>query len=81
MKIDNNKFEIQMANSCMSYDDLAKKSNVSSFTISRMQNGIDVKPATVGKIAKALGVRVEELIEIEAATSNQLNRDSENNQN
>ena len=38
-------------------------------------------PVTIGKIAKALGVRVEELIETEAATSNQFNRDSENNQN
>lgn len=81
MKISSEKVEMILADRCMLYTDLAKKSNLSPFTITRMRTGAEVNPSTVGKIAKALGVTVQELIETEAATSNQFNRDSENNQN
>ncbi len=79
MKIDIERLEIAMADSCMTYGELAKKAEVSSFTISRMQTGTDVKPATLGKIAKALGVNAKELIEDTAATVNQANVGSESN--
>ncbi|HHZ05792.1 MAG TPA: helix-turn-helix transcriptional regulator [Clostridiales bacterium] len=72
MVINKEKFEVCMAEKCMTYDDLAKKANLSRFTIQKMLgNKVDTRPATVGKIAKALGVNVKELIDFEAATSNQ----------
>lgn len=82
MKINKSALEIAMANVCITAEELSKATELSTITITRIKNGFqEARPATVGKIAKALGVRVEELIETEAATSNQFNRDSENNQN
>lgn len=81
MKINFAKLEVAMANACISTGELSKKTNLNYSTLTRIKSGMQSQPATIGKIAKALGVRVEELIETEAATSNQFNRDSENNQN
>lgn len=82
MKIDNQKLDLLMANECLTSEQLSKVTGVSQVSLARFRKGTQQpRPATIGKIAKALGVRVEELIETEAATSNQLNRDSENNQN
>lgn len=82
MKIAKSNFELAMANACITAEELSKITGISSITITRIKNGIqDARPATVGKIARALNVDVRELIETEAATSNQFNRDSENNQN
>ena len=61
MKINSKKVEMVLADRCMLYTDLAKKSNLSPFTITRMRTGAEVNPSTVGKIAKALGVTVQEL--------------------
>lgn len=79
LKINSKKVEMMLADRCMLYSDLAKKSNLSSFTITRMRTGAEVNPSTVGKIAKALGVTVQELIETEAATSNLASKGSEGN--
>lgn len=80
MKIDKQKFEIALANACMTSSKLSKASGISKFTITRMQSDdVETQPVTVGKIAKALDVKVEELIDMEAATSNQLNKGSESN--
>lgn len=79
MKINFAKLEVAMANACISTGELSKKTNLNYSTLTRIKSGMQSQPATIGKIAKALGVRVEELIETEAATSNQFNRDSENN--
>lgn len=81
MKINFAKLEVAMANACISTGELSKKTNLNYSTLTRIKSGMQSQPATIGKIAKALGVRVEELIETEAATSNQFNRDSGNNQN
>lgn len=74
MKIDRQKFEMALANSCMTLGDLSKRSGISTFTITRLRSCVETKPVTVGKIAKALGVSVEELIEHDAATSDQSNK-------
>ncbi len=72
--------ELVMANKCMTYDDLAKKSGLSRFTIQKMlAKRVETRPATVGKIAKALGVNAKELIDNTAATDNQFNEGSESN--
>jgi putative transcriptional regulator len=49
----------------MNINDLAKKSNLSRATISSIKNGKSCTDATVGKIAKALDVPVESLINME----------------
>ncbi len=63
MIINKEKFEVCMAENCMTYDDLAKKANISRITIQKMLgNKVDTRPATVGKIAKALKVSVTDII-------------------
>lgn len=74
------KAETLLANECMTYSDLSNKSKVSRITIQKvLNNKVRPRPATIGKIAKALNVKVEELIETDAATSNQFNMGSESN--
>ena len=63
MIADKNKLNIAMARSCLSTYDLAKKANMPIPTLNNVTSGRSVKPATIGKIAKALNVDVTELIE------------------
>ena len=52
-----------MANACITINELSKKSNVSRYTLNKYTSGkSNPKPATIGKLAKALNVPVEELI-------------------
>ena len=57
------KLEIAMANACMNPYDLCKVAEIRYQTYQRITSGKDAKPATVGKIDKALNVPVENLIE------------------
>lgn len=61
MVVDFRKVEIALAQRCMNLRDL--RSAVSPQTLTRIANGSEVKPATVGRIAKALGVPVEQIIQ------------------
>lgn len=79
MKINSTKLDVAMANACITTNELSKKTNLNYSTLTRIKSGSHANPATVGKIAKALNVRVEELIETDAATSNQFNKGSEGN--
>lgn len=80
MKISIGKLEIALANACITTSELSKKTNLNYSTLTRIKSGMQAHPATVGKIAKALNVPVEELIEYEAATSNQFDdKGSESN--
>lgn len=79
MNINKHKFEIAIANACMLNKELSEKSGIRQETIARIKNGANVSPITVGKIAKTLGVTVQELIETDAATSNQFDKGSEGN--
>lgn len=45
--------------------DLAKKSAMNRKTVSNVIAGRDVKPATLGKIARALDVDVADILEVE----------------
>ncbi|MFU0824784.1 helix-turn-helix domain-containing protein [Clostridium sp.] len=64
MRIDNKKFEIAMAEACLSVNELSKQSGVNIVTLTKLRKGKqELMPKTVGKISKALGVPVEELIE------------------
>lgn len=64
MKINKNKYDLALANSCLSDVELSKKAGVSILTIGRIKKGSSIiRPLTVGKIAKALNVPVVELID------------------
>jgi transcriptional regulator with XRE-family HTH domain len=47
----------------LSTEEVSKKADIGRVTISRIQNGaINPNPVTIGKLAKALNVPVEDLI-------------------
>ena len=79
MKINSAKLDVAMANACITTNELSKKTNLNYSTLTRIKSGSHANPATVGKIAKALNIRVEELIETDAATSNQFDNGSDGN--
>lgn len=63
MKISNNKFNVALANSCISMRELSKLSGVNVTTLSRINSGKQLaSPKTIGKIAKALKIPVESII-------------------
>lgn len=53
----------ELARNCMTWKDLSEKSGVNTVTIHRVKSGTqEPMPATVGRLARALGVSVEHLI-------------------
>lgn len=64
MKISKEKMQLAMANACMNTTQLSKEADISRFSLNAYANKTrNPKPATVGKIAKALNVKVEDLVE------------------
>lgn len=63
MKANRGKVEIAMANCCMNIKDLQEITGMPRATINNVLKGKAVKPATIGKIAKALNVNVIEILE------------------
>lgn len=64
MNIRKNSLDLAMARECCTAEQLAKLTGVSQVTLARIKRGAQQpRPATIGKIAKALNVRVEDLIE------------------
>lgn len=63
MKANRRKLEIAMANACMSAADLQKATEMPRPTINNVITGKGVRPATIGRVAKALNVNVTELID------------------
>ena len=64
MKADTQKLKIEMARTCMTIDGLSKAAEMPLVTVQRVSKGNNVKPATLGKIARALGVDVTEIMEV-----------------
>ncbi len=62
MKLDKQKFEIARARACMSQADF-EAAGIPKGTLCRAMSGRGLKPETAGRIAKALGVDVTEIIE------------------
>lgn len=62
LKLDATKLNIAMANACLNPYDLCEKAEINYSSFKRILNGIGIKPKTVGKIAKALNCKVEDLI-------------------
>lgn len=63
MRINKSKLELKMAQSLINPKQLAEKAQVSYPAFKRAWEGQSVKIATIGKIAKALGVAVQDIIE------------------
>lgn len=63
MKLNVNKYDILLANMCLSVKELSKISGVNVITLSKLRNGSKAMPKTIGRIAKALNVDAIELIE------------------
>lgn len=61
MKIDTAKLNIQLARQCKSLSDL--RDGASPQTLRRIRRGDTVTPRTAGRIAKALGVDVADILE------------------
>lgn len=64
MKINRRKYELARARACMGQKDL-EAAGISKGTLCHAIGGVDVRPETAGRIAKALGVDVSEIIETE----------------
>lgn len=65
MKANKNKLRLAMARACMNPQDLAKAAQMPAQTVNGVLRGRSVRPATLGRIAKALGVDVTEILEEE----------------
>jgi len=61
MKINPYKLDVCLARACMT--DRRMREYVSSNTMTKIRRGEEIKPRTVGKIARALGVDPAALIE------------------
>ena len=65
MRISKEKIELSMERNCLSTEGLAKKAAMPKTSLANVLTKKTCKPLTVGKIAKALGVDVTEIIETE----------------
>ena len=63
MKIDNRKLDLILARHCKVITSL--RSVVSAQTLTRIRKGEEIKPSTLGLIAKELGCDPEDIIEKE----------------
>lgn len=63
MKVDRRKLELAMARACMESRNLPSAAGLPRPTVQNAIVGKSVRPATLGRIAKALGVDPEELIQ------------------
>lgn len=62
MKADRRKLEIAMATVCMNSEDVQEVSGLPRPTLNNVISGRNVRPGTIGKVAKALGVCVTEIL-------------------
>ena len=58
MKADSRALKIEMARACMDTEDLVKAAEMPRPTVNKVISGRSVRPGTLGRIARALGVDV-----------------------
>lgn len=63
MTADKMKLQIAMARAKMGIEDIAERASMPKVTVCKVINGKSVLPATLGKVASALGVDVTELLD------------------
>ena len=57
------KLGVAMARACMNTTDLAQKAQMPRPTVNNVVTGRNVRPRTIGRIAKALDVDIEDILE------------------
>ena len=62
MKVNTNKLDLILARQCRALSDLRSK-GLSAKTLTTIKRGGDVKPATLGRLARVLDVDPEDIIE------------------
>ena len=65
MRANRKKVELAMARACMNTKDIAEESGMPEQTVKNVLYGRSVKPRTLGKFAKAIGVDPAEIIKEE----------------
>ncbi len=60
--LDSNKILLAMANQSLSIGEFCEKADIFAGTYRRMMKGEAIKPGTAGKVAKALNVKVQDLL-------------------
>ncbi len=65
MQANKQQLELAMARACMNIYDIARKAEMPEQTVKNVLCGRSVKPRTLGKVAKALGVDPAEILESE----------------
>lgn len=65
MRIDKRKYQIACARACMNSKDVVETAKIPRATLNTCMGRKGGSPATVGKIARALGVDVTEIMEDE----------------
>ena len=63
MRADKNKLLLAMARACMNTRDVVRESGMPEMTVKNVIAGKGVKPATLGRVAKALNVDPAEIVE------------------
>lgn len=63
MRANREKLVVAMAWACMNTEDLAASAEMPRPTVNNVITGRSVRPGTLGKIARALGVDVTEIME------------------
>lgn len=63
MKADISKLRLAMARACMNPQDLARAAEMPPQTVNGVLRGRSVRPATIGRIARALCVDVAEIMD------------------
>lgn len=70
MPVNKSRLLLAMANECMSTKEVCEKSGVSKPTFTKVKSGkINPQPVTLGKIAKALNVTPEYLVDWDESNS------------
>lgn len=64
MRLKPQTLELEMASRAMEYRQLARKAGITETTLRAARNGEEIRNATAGKIAAALGVRVDQIMEV-----------------
>ena len=63
MKVNRQKLELAMARACMNTADLPEAAQLPRPTVNNAITGRNVRPATVGRIARALGCDPADILE------------------
>lgn len=63
MKANRKKLENAMAQACMNTKDLQEAADIPRPTLNNVISGRNVRPKTIGQVAKGLGVSVETILE------------------